>query len=227
LNGDGTAIDTLPVVLVKATDDWVLLADTDGDGSLANEKPVHDYLVASETFGWHRRGGQAPVAIAVNVAESNGQPTLDLFFDTSSHGTFVSGVAAGHNIYGVKGFDGVAPGAQIIGLKIANNAQGGITTTGSMVRAIDYAIKFAERRRLPLVLNMSFGVGNEQEGRAAIDIVLDSILGQHPELVMTVSAGNDGPGLSTVGFPGSASRVLTAGATRRIPLGWPSYSGRG
>ncbi|HEU4588013.1 MAG TPA: S8 family serine peptidase [Gemmatimonadales bacterium] len=213
LNGNGTARDTLAVVLVKATDGWGLLADTDGDGSLANEKPVHDYLVAGETFGWHRRGGSAPVAIAVNVAEADGRPTLDLFFDTSSHGTFVSGVAAGHNIYGVEGFDGVAPGAQLIGLKIANNAQGGITTTGSMIRAVDYAIKFAERRRMPLVLNMSFGVGNELEGRADIDLALDSILAQHPELVFAVSAGNDGPGLSTVGFPGSASRVLTAGAT--------------
>ena len=51
------------------------------------------------------------------------------------------------------GFDGVAPGAQLLGLKIATGAQGGITTTGSMIRAMDYAIRFAEQRQLPLVLN--------------------------------------------------------------------------
>ncbi|MGE5232065.1 MAG: S8 family serine peptidase [Deltaproteobacteria bacterium] len=213
LNGNGTVGDTLPVVVVKATDGWVLFADTDGDRSLANEKPVHDFLQGYETFGWASRGRPAPVALAANFADSAGAPTLDLFVDTGNHGTFVSGVAAGHDLYGVAGFDGVAPGAQLIGLKIANNAQGGISVTGSMLRAMDYAIRFAGRRRIPLVMNMSFGVGNEVEGAAVIDRLVDSVLAAHPDVVFTVSAGNDGPGLSTIGFPGSAERVLTAGAT--------------
>jgi hypothetical protein len=116
-------------------------------------------------------------------------------------------------LYGISGFDGVAPGAQLLGLKIANSAQGSITTSGSMMRAVDYAIRFAESRRLPLILNMSFGVGNEVEGRARIDALIDSVLAARPSLVFTISAGNDGPGLSTVGFPGSASRAISVGAT--------------
>ena len=32
----------------------------------------------------------------------------------------------------------MAPGAQLIGLKISDNAQGAISTTGSMIRALDY-----------------------------------------------------------------------------------------
>jgi tripeptidyl-peptidase-2 len=213
LNANGTVGDTLPVVVTKASDGWVLFADTDGDGSLANEKPVHDFLQGYETFGWAARGRQPPVAVAVNFGDSGAAPTLDLFVDTGNHGTFVSGVAAGHDLYGVAGFDGVAPGAQLLGLKIANNAEGGISVTGSMLRAIDYAIRFADRRRLPLVLNLSFGVGNEIEGQARIDHLVDSVLAAHPDLVFSVSAGNDGPGLSTIGFPGSAERVLTVGAT--------------
>ncbi|HTC24900.1 MAG TPA: S8 family serine peptidase, partial [Gemmatimonadales bacterium] len=213
LNGDGSVADTLPVVVTKASDGWVLFVDTDGDGSLANEKPVHDFLQAYETFGWSPRGRPAPVAAAANFTETSGAPTLSIFVDTGNHGTFVSGIAAAHDLYGVSGFDGVAPGAQLIGLKIANNAQGGISVTGSMLRAMDYAIRFAERRRLPLVMNMSFGVGNELEGAARIDSIVDSVLAAHPDVVFAVSAGNDGPGLSTMGFPGSAMRVLTAGAT--------------
>ena len=65
------------------------------------------------------------------------------------------------------GFDGVAPGAQLLGLKIALSAQGSVSTTGAMLRAMDYAIRFAESRRLPLVLNLSFGVGNEHRGPRA------------------------------------------------------------
>jgi hypothetical protein len=113
----------------------------------------------------------------------------------------------------VGGFNGVAPGAQLLGLKIANSAQGSITTTGSILRAIGYAIKFAQDRQQPLVLNLSFGVGNEIEGSARIDGMVDSILAAHPELVFTISAGNDGPGLSTMGFPGSAWRSIAVGAT--------------
>ena len=45
-----------------------------------------------------------------------------------------------------------------------------------MIRAIDYAIRFARARSLPLVLNLSFGVGNELEGTARIDASVDSVL---------------------------------------------------
>lgn len=215
VNGNGVVGDSLPLVVVRASDGWVLFADADGDGSLANEKPVHDYLTGHETFGWHSAGRPAPLTVAVNfgAAAAGAPPSLDLFFDTFGHGTHVSGIAAGHDLYGVPGFNGVAPGAFLLGCKIANDAQGAITTTGSMIRALDYAIRFAAERRLPLVVNMSFGVGNEMEGAARIDALVDSVLGAHPDVVFVVSAGNDGPGLSTLGFPASASRVITVGAT--------------
>src|SRR5213596_1813395 len=137
---------------------------------------------------------------------------LALFFDTSGHGTQLDGSAAGSNLVDVAGFTGVAPGAQTIGLKIANNARGGVTVHGSMMRAIDYAARYAAQRNLPLVLNMSFGVGNEHEGRAVIDSIVDAFLLAHPEAVFAISAGNDGPGWSTLGFPGSADLAMSVGA---------------
>src|SRR6185503_10240405 len=146
LNGNEAIGDSLPVVVARATDGWVLLADTDGDGSLAGERPVHDYLQARESFGWARRGREPGLGVAANFGGSATAPTLDLVFDLDAHGTHVAGIAAAHDLYGVKGFDGVAPGAQLLGLKIANDAQGGISTTGSMLRAVDYAITFAHQR---------------------------------------------------------------------------------
>lgn len=214
VNGNGTDADTLPVVVAHAASGWVLFADTDGNGSLANESPVRDYLIARETFGWHTGKAQSPMTIAVNLTGSgSAAPTLDLFFDNSSHGTHVAGIAAGNDMYRRPGFDGVAPGAYLVGLKIANDALGGISTTGSMLNAIGYAIEFAHRRHLPLVLNMSFGVGNEREGAAVIDHLIDSVLAAHPDVIFTISAGNDGPGFSTLGFPGSARRAISIGAT--------------
>ena len=225
LNGNGKVADTLVVLVTRATDGWVVFADTDGDRSFSGERPVHDYLTARETFGWAGKGRTPRLTIAANFSGSDEAPRLDLVFDSYSHGSHVAGIAAGHDLYGVPGFDGVAPGAQLLGLKIANSAQGSITTTGSMLRAIDYAIRFAAARHLPLVLNLSFGVGNEVEGAARIDAMVDSVLLANPTLVFAVSAGNDGPGLSTLGFPGSARRAISVGATLPASFLPPSSSG--
>ena len=212
VNGNGANTDVFPVIVVKATDGWVAFLDTNLDGSFEDEMPLHDYRQGRETIAL----GTRPLTLVANFVEptaSAGAPTLDLFFDTSAHGTHVAGIAAGHDLFNVAGFDGVAPGAQVIGLKIANNARGGVSVHASMWRAMDYAARFAAARNLPLVINMSFGVGNEHEGRAVIDSLVNAFLASHPDVVMAISAGNDGPGLSTMGFPGSADLALSIGAT--------------
>ncbi len=208
VNGNGTNTDAFPLVVVRASDGWVVFFDSNLNGSFEDEQPLHDYRQGRETISL----GRQPLTLAANFSDSSGVPSLDLYFDTSGHGTHVAGIAAGHWLFGVAGFDGVAPGAQLIGLKIANDARGGISVTGSMQRAMQYAARFAAERALPLVLNLSFGVGNEQEGHAAIDSIVNAFLLAHPNVVLTISAGNDGPGLSTVGFPGSADLALSVGA---------------
>jgi subtilisin family serine protease len=215
LNGNGIPTDTLMVLVTQRDGGWVMYADVGGDGSVANDRPMRDYRVAMEWFGWSRSSAP-PMGVAVNLADSSGVPVLHLVFDNAGHGTHVAGIAAGFRLHGVHGFNGVAPGAQLLGLKIARNAEGGITTTGSMRQAIVYAIATARERRQPLVINISFGVGNQREGTAAIDAVIDSILDANPDIVMTVAASNDGPGLSTLGFPASAAKVFAVGATQPL-----------
>jgi subtilisin family serine protease len=209
LNGNASSADVFPVVVVRASDGWVALLDTNLDGSFEDETPLHDYRQGRETLAL----GSRPLTLAANLSEVDGRPVLDLVFDTSAHGTHVAGVAAGHRLYNLVGFNGVAPGAQVIALKIANNARGGITVHGSMARALRYAARFAAERGLPLVANVSFGVGNEREGRARMDSIVDAFAREHPRIVLTISAGNDGPGIGTVGFPGSADLALSVGAT--------------
>jgi hypothetical protein len=216
LDRDGEVGDTLVVLVARGINGWVVFADRHGDGSVADDAPVHDYGVAREWFGWSPRGEAPRLGVAVNVAELDGRPVLDLYFDTSGHGTHVAGIAAGHDILGVRGFDGVAPGAMLLGLKIANNADGGVTVPGSIRNALAHAIAVSQDRHMPLVVNLSFGVGNEEEGVAVIDALVDSVLADHPGVVMTVAASNDGPGLSTLGFPGSASTILSIGATQPL-----------
>jgi subtilisin family serine protease len=208
LNGNGSNTDAYPVVVVKASDGWVAFIDSNLNGSFEDEMPLHDYRQGRETIAF----GSKPITLAANLSDSAGVPALDFVFDNSGHGTHVAGIAAGHAMFGITEFDGAAPGAQLLGLKIANDARGGISVSGSMAHALDYAARFAAERGLPLVLNLSFGVGNEQEGRAVIDSIVNTFLLAHPDVVLNISAGNDGPGLSTMGFPASADLALSVGA---------------
>ncbi|MBI1723919.1 MAG: S8 family serine peptidase, partial [Gemmatimonadetes bacterium] len=215
-NGNGSNRDRYGVVVARGASGWVAFVDTNGDGTLGDETAVTDYLVRGATFTFSSRSasrGRGPITAAVNLSEESGSPVLALMLETSGHGTHVAGIAVGHDLYGIRGFDGVAPGAQIIALKIANNARGGVTTNGSMLRAMEYAVRFAEERRLPLVMNMSFGIGNEDEAHAVMDSVVNAFLIAHPGVVFAIASGNDGPGTSTMGLPGSAELALTSGAT--------------
>lgn len=214
LNGNGLVGDTLLVVVARGPSSWFVMIDSDLDGTLADEDPLDDFDRTGRWSGWSADTAQAPrVAVSATLSERDGLPTLTLVFDADGHGTHVAGIAAGFGLYDVAGFDGVAPGARLLGLKIAANGLGGVTTTGSLLQAIRFAVAAAGERGMPLVLNLSFGVGNQREGTALLDALVDSVLRANPGLVMTVAAGNDGPGLSTLGFPASATRVLSVGAT--------------
>ncbi|MEE8251835.1 MAG: S8 family serine peptidase [Gemmatimonadales bacterium] len=210
VNGNGWGRDLLPVVVGRASDGWVVMTDTNGDGSLVDESPIRDYLVARETFSY-RSGSQesGPITIAVNTSERDGFPQVIFYFDNDGHGSHVAGIAAGHRMFGVPGFDGVAPGAYLLGLKISNNSRGGTSVTGGILQAMNYAAVFAERRGLPLVLNLSFGTGAEIEGTASIDSLVNDFILKHPHILLVASAGNDGPGVSTVSQPATADYALS------------------
>ena len=212
VNGNGRAFDEFPVVVMLYNDQWVVVTDTDGDRSFDDEAILRDFAIARETFsyvGSPNTSTPGPLTIAVNLADGDSTPNLDFFFDDSGHGTHVAGIAAGHDMFGVEGFDGVAPGAQLLGLKIADNSRGGISASGSVAKAMDYAAAFAETHGLSLVINMSHGIGNEVEGAASLDSIINEFAFAHSRVLFVVSAGNEGPGISSVGFPGSAEHALS------------------
>ena len=133
-------------------------------------------------------------------------------YDDGAHGTHVAGIAAGYRINQQEGFNGVAPGAKVIGLKIGQNAIGGVSTTESIKNALEYAARFARERGVQVVCNLSYGVESLIEGHSDIDEFIDSFLRRHPYLIFCTSAGNEGPGLSSVGTPAAATEALSIAA---------------
>jgi len=191
------------------------IIDGTGDGSVADEMPISNYKEHQEVFQF-KAGKNAEekdgrfLTGAVNIFPD--EHRINLYFADGGHGTHVAGIAGGYRIDGQTGFNGVAPGAEMIALKFADNTMDGVTVTGSMKRAYEYVIKVAQETGKPVIVNMSFGIGSELEGRSAMDIWLDSLLDAHPEVTVCIAAGNDGPGLSNIGLPGTARTAITSGA---------------
>lgn len=219
LNGDGREDGVFGVVVYASPDHEGakrhVVVDTDGDGRLDDERVRADFLEMPEVFvlgSAERRDDRAPLAFALNLWDDR-RETVTFAFDDSAHGTHVAGIAAGHEIGGQADQHGIAPGAQIISLKIGNNQlSGGATTSGSMWRAWHYAAAWSRERGVPVVAQMSYGVGSEDEGAAGMEAEIDRLLFETPALVGTVTNGNEGPGLSTAGLPSAAEHVIASGA---------------
>jgi tripeptidyl-peptidase-2 len=215
LNFNGSDTDIFGVlVFMDSADHYAAYVDSDGDRYLSNEHKVTNYHEHFDTFAFHSTdtalSSGRRLTGAVNIYPD--RQIVSIYFDDGSHGTHVAGIASGHDIDNQTGFNGVAPGAQVIAVKFADNNAGGVTVSGSMQKAFEFAAETAKSQPKPVVVNMSFGIGNELEGQSVMDKWLDSLLAATPNLTVCVSGGNEGPGLSSIGLPGSADRVIASGA---------------
>lgn len=141
--------------------------------------------------------------------------------DADGHGTHIASTIAGNpvsaTLFGtrVARISGIAPRAQIAVYKACWLRPGELRatcTTADLARAIDDAVADG-------VDLINYSVGSlEPEITDPDDIAL---LNAFDAGVLTiVAAGNEGPGLSTIGSPGSAPWVLTAGASTQEGTGF-------
>ncbi len=230
LNDNGKTDDEWTVVVTACSGDGddqaICLVDTNMDRSLADEKPLRNYKLRQDTFTMRRDKPEKeiePVTFAVNIFLRRHKAVF--FWDDGAHGTHVAGIAAGYRINNQDGFNGVAPGAKVIGLKIGKNSIGGVSVTDSIKSALEYAGRYAREHDVPVVCNLSYGVESEIEGHSDIDEWVDDFLQANPYVVFCAAAGNEGPGLSSVGTPAASRLVMSIGAmmaadTARDVAGW-------
>jgi tripeptidyl-peptidase-2 len=215
LNNNNETNDQFGIAVFNTINDgWLAYIDLDGDGNLDDEKPIWNYKEKLQSFqfrGRNKERNRNLVNLALNIFPDENR--INFHFDGNGHGSHCAGIAAGYKINGQDGLDGVAPGAKLISLKIGDGSlSGGATVTGSMISAYEYGVEFAKNYDGPVVFSMSYGVGSEIEGMADMDIMLDDLATANENLLFVTSAGNEGPGISTVGLPAAAKRILTVGA---------------
>ncbi len=116
--------------------------------------------------------------------------------DTNGHGTQVSGIIAADGQ-----LKGIASKASILAYKVSEN---GVSVSSELiVKAIEQAIKDNVD-----IINISLGVNRTN---SKIDQAVNKAV--DGGIVVVTAAGNDGPGLETIGSPGKNSKSITVGAT--------------
>ncbi|WP_176740338.1 S8 family serine peptidase [Streptomyces sp. Ncost-T10-10d] len=124
----------------------------------------------------------------------------------SEHGTHVAGITSANGLFGGK-MNGAAPGAKIVSSR-ACTWSGGCTNIALTEGMIDLVVN-----RGVDVVNMSIGglppLNDGNNARAELYKRLIDIYG----VQLVISAGNDGPGVNTIGDPGLADHVISVGAS--------------
>ena len=104
--------------------------------------------------------------------------------DFSGHGTHVASICAGRG--------GVAPGAQLVIVKLGDIRQKGFPRTTQLMTALQYVINLAVRRRKPVAINISYGHNyGDHRGNSLLETFISQIASQW-KTVICVGTGNEG-----------------------------------
>ncbi|HHV46605.1 MAG TPA: S8 family peptidase [Tissierellia bacterium] len=129
-------------------------------------------------------------------------------YDDNGHGTHVAGIIAG-NGYSSRGlYTGIAPEANILGIKALNNRGSG--SMSDIIEAIEYVIETKDEYNTK-ILNLSFG--SPSNNSYLKDPLCKSVKeAKNAGLIVVAAAGNSGPEAKTIVSPGISPDVITVGA---------------
>lgn len=145
-------------------------------------------------------------------------------YDDQGHGTHVASIAAGQGVADEE-YKGVAPGANLVGVKVLDaNGSGSMST---VMAGIDWVVSVKDQYNIK-VLNLSLGTSGSSDGKDATSMAVNRAV--DAGIVAAVAAGNSGPNTKTIGSPGAAEKALTVGAMADPSQGGfflASFSSRG
>lgn len=192
----------------KARNDFGLNGDRDGN---VNSYSKNDVVVAVIDTGIYTGHVDLDNGKVIGWKDYvNGRTTP---YDDNGHGTHVAGTIAGEGD-GNPQYEGVAPGAALVGLKVLNSQGSG--TMSDVTAAIDWCVTNKNVYGIDII-NMSLGAAGSSDGTDATSLAANNAVANG--IVVVVAAGNEGPARYTIGSPGAASNVITVGAMADVGEG--------
>lgn len=175
---------------------WRAVIDTDEDGDLGDEQLMTDY---HREHQWASFGEETMLNFAVNIYEEG--RVLSIVADSGMHGTHVAGIVGAY-YPGSPELNGMAPGAQLVSVKIGDTRLGGMETSTGFERGLAVV-----RRHGCDIINLSYGEPTTTPNSGSIPDLLTELV-REDGVIFVSSAGNAGPAMSTVGAPGGTTSAL-------------------
>lgn len=151
-------------------------------------------------------------------------------YDDNSHGTHVTGIAAGSGLACQGKHHGAAYQASLIGIKtLGANGYGKME---QVLKGLEWIRKNYRRYNIRVV-NISFAQRNTEYAYEQHPLILAVEELWELGIVVVTAAGNDGPSNCSIGIPGMSRRIITVGAYDRLHMKNKDgsvqyrYSGRG
>lgn len=123
---------------------------------------------------------------------------LSIVGDCTPHGTHVAAIAAAAE--GER--SGVAPGAQLISIKIGDSRMGSMESGSSLARGIMTAVRLGCD-----VINLSYGEASQVANAGRVLRMAEELVWRH-NIVFVSATGNSGPALTTVNAPGGIASCM-------------------
>ena len=130
-------------------------------------------------------------------------------YDDDGHGTHVAGIVAGNGFSSSGKYMGIAPDANIIGIKVLDGEGSG--SISDVIAGIQWAIDNRQRYNIK-VINMSLGSKAKTSYKddplcKAVDKAIEK------GITVCAAAGNSGPKESTINSPATNPNTLVVGAS--------------
>ena len=168
-----------------------------GENDEQEDTPICPPLAA---FAKERQYGTISLVDQYNFGVNfyNDAKVLSIVGDCTPHGTHVAAIAAAAE--GDR--SGVAPGAQLISIKIGDSRLGSMETGSSIARGIMVAVQLGCD-----VINLSYGEGCQLPNAGRLIQFAEELVWRH-NIIFVSAVGNNGPALTTVNAPGGMSSCI-------------------
>ena len=205
LNRDGDCTDFF-AILWRESDNTVYV-DSQNDKNFTGEPAMHDYKISDDVnhFGTDNPATPVQESVPFVIQVDPVNKFVNIGIVSGAHGTHVTGIMSGNSLFGGQ-MSGAAPGAKVAVVRVCLFTAG--CTSHALIEGMIYVVETDHVD----VVNMSIGglpaLNDGNNTRA----VLYNRLIEDNDVQMFFSAGNDGPGVNTIGDPAVTSKAMAVGA---------------